>query len=135
MLIHRTELRVRYADTDQMGRVYNGKFFEYFEVGRTEMMREHNLPYKTIEANGYQMPVAEAHINYKLPALYDEVLIIETRVETLPTVKVKIDHTIISKERNEIIAEGYITLVFINMNTKRPSRPPEFFMNAIKKFY
>ncbi|MBK6913119.1 MAG: acyl-CoA thioesterase [Ignavibacteriales bacterium] len=135
MLIHRTELRVRYADTDQMGRVYNGKFFEYFEVGRTEMMREHNLPYKTIEANGYQMPVAEAHINYKSPAYYDEVLIIETRVEALPTVKVKIDHTIFSKERNEIVAEGYITLVFINMNTKRPSRPPEFFMNAIRKFY
>ncbi|MBK7379945.1 MAG: acyl-CoA thioesterase [Ignavibacteriales bacterium] len=135
MLIHRTELRVRYADTDQMGRVYNGKFFEYFEVGRTEMMREHNLPYKTIEANGYQMPVAEAHINYKSPAYYDEVLIIETRVEALPTVKVKIDHTIFSKERNEIVAEGYITLVFMNMNTKRPSRPPEFFMNAIRKFY
>lgn len=135
MLIHRTELRVRYADTDQMGRVYNGKFFEYFEVGRTEMMREHNLPYKSIEANGYQMPVAEAHINYKSPAYYDEVLIIETRVEALPTVKVKIDHTIFSKERNEIVAEGYITLVFINMNTKRPSRPPEFFMNAIRKFY
>lgn len=135
MLKHRTEVRVRYADTDQMGRVYNGKFFEYFEVGRTEMMREHNLPYKTIEANGYQMPVAEAHINYKSPAYYDEVLIIETRVETLPTVKVKIDHTIFSKERTEIIAEGYITLAFINMATKRPSRPPEFFMNAIKKFY
>lgn len=135
MLKHRTEVRVRYADTDQMGRVYNGKFFEYFEVGRTEMMREHNLTYKTIEANGYQMPVAEIHINYKSPAYYDEVLIIETRVEALPTVKVKIDHTIFSKERNEIVAEGYITLVFINMSTKRPSRPPEFFMSAIKKFY
>jgi len=57
MLIHKTNIRIRYADTDQMQYAYNGKHFEYFEVGRTEMMREQNLTYKTIEANGYMMPV------------------------------------------------------------------------------
>jgi len=60
MLEHKTEIRVRYADTDQMQFVYNGKYLEYFEVGRTEMMRENNLPYKIIEQNGYRMPVFAA---------------------------------------------------------------------------
>ena len=67
MLIHKTKIRVRYADTDQMQFAYNGKYFEYFEVGRTEMMREQNLPYKFIEENGYFMPVLTTHIDYKNP--------------------------------------------------------------------
>lgn len=57
MLKHYSYVRVRYADTDQMKYAYNGKYFEYFEVGRTEMMREVGLPYKVIEENGYFMPV------------------------------------------------------------------------------
>ena len=84
MLIHKTNIRVRYADTDQMNFAYNGKYFEYFEVGRTEMMRERNLTYKTIEESGFYMPVYSVHINYKNPAYYDELLEVETRVEKLP---------------------------------------------------
>ena len=85
MLIHKTTLRVRYADTDQMNYAYNGKYFEYFEVGRTEMMREQGLTYRTIEENGYQMPVHEAFLKFKNPAFYDELLEVETRVEKLLT--------------------------------------------------
>ncbi len=135
MLIHKTSLRVRYADTDQMHYAYNGKYFEYFEVGRTEMMREQGLTYKTIESNGYQMPVYETFIQFKNPAYYDELLEVETRVEKLPQAKVHIDHTIRSLERDIIIAEGYIELVFIKSDTKRITRAPEFFTNAIKIFF
>jgi acyl-CoA thioester hydrolase len=135
MLSHKTDIRVRYADTDQMKYVYNGKYFEYFEVGRTEMMRENGLPYSMIEKSGYQMPVREALIKFKNPAFYDELLEVETRVKNLPELKVHIDHTIRSKDRNLIIVEGYIVLVFIDMLTRKPVRPPEFFMNAIKPFF
>ncbi len=135
MLIHKTNVRVRYADTDQMKYVYNGKYFEYFEVGRTEMMREHGLPYSMIEKSGYQMPVREALLKFKNPAFYDELLEVETRVENLPELKVHIDHTIRSLDRDVIIVEGYIVLVFINMETRKPVRPPEFFYNAIKSFF
>jgi acyl-CoA thioester hydrolase len=135
MLIHKTNIRVRYADTDQMKYVYNGKYFEYFEVGRTEMMREYGLPYSMIEESGYQMPVREALLKFKNPAFYDELLEIETRVEKLPELKVHIDHTIRSLDRDVTIVEGYIVLVFINMETRKPVRPPEFFMNAIKPFF
>ena len=135
MLIHKTSLRVRYADTDQMHYAYNGKYFEYFEVGRTEMMREQGLTYKTIESNGYQMPVYEAFLQFKNPAFYDELLEVETRVEKLPNAKVHIDHTIRSLERDIIIAEGYIELVFIKSDTKKITRAPEFFIKALKKYF
>jgi acyl-CoA thioester hydrolase len=135
MLIHKTTLRVRYADTDQMHYAYNGKYFEYFEVGRTEMMREHGLTYRAIEENGYQMPVHEAFLKFKNPAYYDELLEVETRVEKLPLANVRIDHTIRSKERNLIIAEGYIELAFIIKNTKKITRAPEFFIKALKMHF
>lgn len=135
MLIHKTLVRVRYADTDQMQYAYNGKYFEYFEVGRTEMMRESGLTYKNIEAQGYQMPVYETHIKFKNPAYYDELLEIETRVEKLPIARIHIDHTIISKDQNVVVAEGYVELVFINKMTKKLSRAPEFFLNAIQSHF
>lgn len=135
MLIHKTTLRVRYADTDQMHYAYNGKYFEYFEIGRTEMMREHGLTYKNIESNGYQMPVHEVFIKFKNPAYYDELLEVETKVEKLPLANVHIDHIIRSKDRNIVIAEGYIELAFVKKDTKRISRAPDFFLNALKKHF
>jgi len=135
MLIHKTSLRIRYADTDQMQYAYNGKYFEYFEVGRTEMMREQGLTYRSIEKNGYQMPVYEAFIQFKNPAFYDELIEVETRVEKLPLAKVHIDHTITSLERNIVIAEGYIELAFIKSDTKKLTRAPEFFTDAIRKYF
>jgi acyl-CoA thioester hydrolase len=135
MLKHTTEVRIRYSETDQMHFVYNGKYFDFFEVGRAEMMRDLNLTYKEIEARGYGMPVVETFIKFKNPAYYDEVLSIETRVEKLPELKVHIDHTITCPERNKTIVEGYVDLVFLNSETKKLSRPPDFFINAIKKYF
>ena len=135
MLIHKTKIRVRYADTDQMQFAYNGKYFEYFEVGRTEMMREQNLPYKFIEENGYFMPVLTTHIDYKNPAFYDELIEVETRVEKVPELRVHIDHTVKSIERNIIICTGYVELVFLKKENRKLTRPPEFFINAIKTYF
>jgi acyl-CoA thioester hydrolase len=127
---HFTEVRVRYADTDQMRFAYNGKYFEYFEVGRTEMMREVGLPYEVIEKSGFFMPVIETKIHFYAPAFYDELLVIETRVEKLPTVKVHIDHVIKAKERNIVIE-----LAFLDAKTNRPTRAPKLFIDAVKKYY
>jgi acyl-CoA thioester hydrolase len=135
MLKHHSEVRVRYADTDQMKFAYNGKYFEYFEVGRTEMMRELGLPYHVIENSGYYMPVIETKIHFLTPAYYDELLTIETRVEKLPTVKVHIDHIVKAKERGVIICEGYVELAFLDAKTNRPTRAPKIFLNAINKYY
>jgi len=81
------------------------------------------------------MPVYEAFIQFKNPAFYDELIEVETRVEKLPLAKVHIDHTITSLERNTVIAEGYIELAFIKSDTKKLTRAPEFFTEALKKFF
>ncbi len=135
MLIHKTLLRVRYADTDQMQFAYNGKYFEYFEVGRTEMMRDNGLTYKSIEEHGYNMPVYSVHIDFKNPAFYDELLEIETKVEKRPVARVHIDHIIKSKERDVVIAEGYVELVFIEKRSKKITRAPQFFIDAVKNHF
>ncbi len=135
MLIHNTEIRVRYADTDQMQFVYNGKYFEYFEVGRTEMLREIGLPYSKIEDEGYQLPVLETYARYLSPAYYDDILIVESYVKDYPILRIHIDYKIYRKGNNLLVTEGYTEHAFIKKDTKKPSRPPELFVNTMKKFY
>ena len=135
MLIHKTTIRVRYADTDQMKFVYNGKYLEYFEVGRTEMMRELGLPYKVIEDNGYMMPLIASHVEYKKSAFYDELLEVETRVENLPVARVHLDYTIRKVETKEVVVVGYTEIVFIKSDTGKISRAPEFFLEKFRPIF
>lgn len=135
MFVLATEIRVRYADTDQMHFVYNGKYFEYFEVGRTELLRNLNLTYKEVEENGYQLPVLEANIQYFSPAHYDDVLIVETKLTEIPTLKMKIEYSIKIKDSNKKISSGYTIHVFINKETKKAVRPPKFFLDIITPFF
>jgi acyl-CoA thioester hydrolase len=135
MLINRTEIRVRYADTDQMQFVYNGKYLEYFEAGRTEMLREIGLPYNVLEKKGYQLPVLEAHIKYHRPAFYDDIIIIKSVLKEFPSLKIHIDYELIRKETNEVIAEGYTIHIFMNQKTRKPVRPPDFFLGTVKRFF
>jgi acyl-CoA thioester hydrolase len=135
MLKEKTEIRVRYADTDQMTFVYSGKYLEFFEVGRTEMLRSSGLTYNFIEKKGYQLPLLEAHVKYITPAYYDDLLIIESEVKEFPAFKIHIDYTIIRTANNQIAAEGFTEHVFIKADTKKAVRPPEFFIEKMKQFY
>jgi len=135
MNVHKTEVRSTYKDTDQMKYVYHGKYVEFFEVARTEMLRDNGLTYKEIEAMGFMMPVHEVFVKYKSPAFYDEVLVIESVVNKIPTAKIHIDHVIRSKERDVVIVEGYVELAIVDSKTMRPTRPPKVFVDLIKNFY
>jgi acyl-CoA thioester hydrolase len=135
MIINKTEIRVRYADTDQMHFVYNGKYLEYFEVGRTEMLREIGLAYSLIENKGYQLPVLETYIKFLNPAFYDDILIVESFMNEYPLFKIHIDYKIYRKENNALVAEGFTGHVFIKEYNKKPSRPPAFFIDIVKPFY
>jgi len=137
MLKHISNIRVRYADTDKMQFVYNGKYLEYFEVGRTELLRSLGLPYSVVEHHGYQLPVIEASVKYKSPAHYDDLLEIETLVRELPNPKFRIEYVIRKAESaaKEIVAEGFTDHLFIKTETKRPTRPPKFYMDIILPFY
>ena len=118
MLINKTMIRVRYADTDKMHFVYNGKYFEYFEVGRTELLRSIGLPYKEIEERGYQLPLLEAGIKYKNAGRYDDLLEIESVLKEIPQPVIHIDYVIRRDGTNEIVAEGFTDHVFIKIDSK-----------------
>ena len=135
MLTHTTTIRVRYADTDKMQFVYNGKYLEYFEVGRTEILRHVGLPYSQLENEGYQLPLIEAGLKYKTPAHYDDELNIEATIKELYSAKVRIDYNVTRKEDNALIATGFTEHMFMKEDTKRPTKPPKIYIDALKKYF
>ena len=135
MLSNTTKIRVRYADTDKMQFVYNGKYLEYFEVGRTELLRESGLPYSEIEKTGYQLPLIEAGLKYKNPAHYDDVLSIEAKLNELYSAKVHIEYIISRESDQTLIATGFTTHMFIKVDNKKPTKPPQIYIDALKKYF
>jgi acyl-CoA thioester hydrolase len=135
MISHTTEIRVRYADTDKMQFVYNGKYLEYFEVGRTELLRSLDLPYSEVEKTGYQLPLLEAGLKYLQPASYDDLLLITATVKELYSSKVRIEYIIKRKSTNEKIAEGYTTHIFMKVETKKAVRPPKIYLETLAPFF
>lgn len=133
MIEHTTEVRVRYADTDQMKFAYYGKFFEYFEQGRSDLMRSIGFPYSAVEELGYFLPVVEAHAEYKRPARYDDLLSVKTMLRDMPVARVRIDYEVRTGDSEEPIATGYTIHSFLNAKTSRPSRAPAQFLEAIEK--
>ena len=126
-----TDIRVRYADTDKMGFVYNGKYLEYFEVGRAELMRSFGMAYTAFEKEGFFLPLIESHVNYKSPAYYDDLLQVQTTY--YPEIKATIEFNYKIYSNNILVATGYTVHSFLNGKTKRPTRPPTFFIEALKK--
>ncbi|HXG37184.1 MAG TPA: thioesterase family protein, partial [Bacteroidota bacterium] len=91
MIKQTTQIRVRYADTDQMKFVYYAKYFEYFEQGRSDLLRAIGLPYPEIEKLGIFLPVIEAFARYRKPAKYDDLLTVETIINEMPVARVRIE--------------------------------------------
>jgi acyl-CoA thioester hydrolase len=135
MISHTSEIRVRYADTDKMQFVYNGKYLEYFEVGRTELLRSLGLPYSEVEKSGYQLPLLEAGVTYKNPAKYDDILLVKATVKELYSPKVHIEYLITRKETEEIIAKGFTTHIFMNAETKKAVRPPKLYIEILAPYF
>ena len=133
MIKHATEIRVRYADTDQMRFVYYGKFFEYFEQGRSDLLRNIGLPYSHVEEMGLFLPVIEAHAEYKRPARYDDLIELVTFLRERPVARVRLDYEVRREGDSEPIATGYTIHGFINASTGRPTRAPAQFVEALEK--
>jgi len=134
MLTGETTIRVRYGETDKMGYVYYGCYPQYYEVGRTEMIRSLGITYKSLEETGIMMPVVSLNIKYHKSAFYDELLTIRTIVKERPTVKIQFFYEIYN-ENNELINEGDTTLVFVNQETRRPCKTPSILLDEIKKYF
>jgi acyl-CoA thioester hydrolase len=120
---HRTQVRVRYAETDQMGVVWHGHYIEYFEAARTETLRACGGSYRAMEESGVMMPVVEVGVQYHKPARYDDLLTVVTRIVQPPGARMRFEYTILD-EAEELVASGFTTLAFISAATRRPCRPP-----------
>ncbi len=107
-----TKVRVRYKETDQMGVAYHANYFVWFEVGRTEMLRELELPYREFEKSNLFLPVLKAYCEYKQPARYDDELTIITRLESLQNVRLIFNYEI--RREKEHLVTGYTEHAFVN---------------------
>ncbi|MDX1909611.1 MAG: thioesterase family protein [Bacteroidia bacterium] len=131
MLVKEVQLRVRYGETDQMGYVYYGKYAEYFEVGRVELIRDIGVPYTLIEERGILMPVAELQIQYKRPAHYDDLLTVRTIVRELPRSSFMTWYEVL-RARGELLVTGSVKLAFIDKTRNIPVRVPSFLLEAVE---
>ena len=127
-----TKIRVRYAETDQMGFVYYGNYAQYFEVGRVELLRSLGISYKKIEEMGFALPVINFNINYKAPALYDDEVIIKTIVKEIPTAKITFNYETFNNV-GDLLNIGEVVLVFVNRDTKKPCTVPDIIKNKFIK--
>lgn len=134
MLVTETNVRVYYEDTDKMGVVYYGVYPRYYEVGRTEMIRQLGFSYKNMEESGILLPARSLNVNYLKSAYYDDLLTIRTIVEQLPKVKFPIKTEIYNQE-GELINQGETVLAFFDANANKPCRAPKYFLEAISKYF
>ena len=134
MYINETQLRVRYAETDQMGYVYYGHYAVYFEVARVEMLRKLGFSYKVLEEEGIILPVLNYSIKYIRPAYYDDLLKIKTVIRDLPAMRIRFEYETFN-EKDELLNIAETTLVFVNRKTNRPSAPPEDLLAVLKGFF
>lgn len=128
-LRHSTPFRVRYADTDKMGIVYNGNYLAFFETGRTELMRAYDMIYVNLESQGYLLPLVEAGVKYLKTATYDDLLTIEAvlKPEYKPTLT--FEYNIFLDETT--IAKGFTKHCFADAKTLKSRKPPAIFWDAI----
>jgi len=132
MLTHKTTIRVRYGDTDKMGFVYHANYFRWFEVGRSEMFRSMGIPYKSIESKGVFLPLSEMHCKFNAPSQYDDILLIETSIDTRYKAGMKFDYKIFNEDGKKRLANGYTKHACMD-NNGRVVRPPKFLMDIISK--
>lgn len=134
MFVHEEKIRVRYAETDQMGYVYYGNYAAYYEVARTEMLRKTGFSYKELEEMGVMMPVLEMNIKYSQPAKYDELLTIKVIIKEKPSVRIKFEYEVYS-EAGILLNTGNTQLVFVDMVRNRPCKAPNIFMQKMEPYF
>ncbi len=121
---HNTNIRVRYKDTDRMGVVYYGNYLTYFEVGRSEYMRELGFPYSQMEGKGFILVVTEANAKYHGNVGYDSLVTVKTAITELKRITVRFDYQIRSEE-NILLVTGHTVHACLNSSLKPIRMPPE----------
>ena len=134
MYSHAIKIRVRYGETDKMGYVYYGNYPEYYEVGRTELLRSLGFTYRQLEDLGILMPIVEMNIQYFRPSFYDDEITIKSVINEEPRSRVNFEYEI-RNEEGVLLNKGNTVLGFINAETRRPVRPPKVIIDCFKPYF
>ena len=135
MFTSETQIRVRYAETDQMNVVYYGNYAQYFEVGRAESIRHLGFTYKDMEAMGVIMPVVEMHCRYLRPAHYDDLLTIKTTLRHLPTDHKIEFHQEVFNEAGKLLTAGRVALFFVKAGSMEKTTMPELLYKKLASYF
>jgi acyl-CoA thioester hydrolase len=130
-----TQIRIHYALTDQMGVVYHGHYAQFYEIGRTEAIRELGYSYKDIEAMGIIMPVVDIHSRFLRPAKYDDLIIVKTTLREIPTHHKIIFHSEIYNQKDELLNTGDVTLYFMHAASMKRCEMPDEIIEKLKKYF
>lgn len=135
MFTTQSKVRVRYAETDQMGVVYHSHYFQYFEVARAEAIRELGFTYADMERTGVIMPVIEVQCRYLRPALYDDLLTVKVILKELP-LHHKIEfHQEVYNEKAELLVTGRVVLYFMEAKSMKRTTMPEKLQEKLQPFF
>lgn len=117
MHTHDTILRTRYGETDQMGIIYHPNYYIYFEMGRTEFLREAaGMSYKEMEEAGVMLPLSETHCKYRIPAVYDDELVVRTSIKEITVARITFTYKLLRNADGVILAEGETMHAFTNLH-------------------
>jgi len=129
-----TNIRVRYAETDQMGFVYYGNYATYYEVTRVEALRALGISYKVLEENGVLMPVLENWSKYIRPAKYDDLLTIKLFLKEIPAMRITFEYEVFNEDK-KLINLGSTTLVFLERASGKPIQVPGIVQDVLKPYF
>jgi acyl-CoA thioester hydrolase len=132
MIVSRSTVHVRYAETDMMGVVYHGNYLAWFEVGRTHLLKEQGIVYRDLEAQGYLLPVIEVGAKYLRPARYDDEITVITTLAERPLLRIRLDYEV--KRGDELLVTGFTVHSFINAKGE-PVRPPPVFAEKMRELF
>lgn len=131
MIEHSTTVRVRYRDTDKMGVVYHSVYLEFFETGRTEMLRDLGLSNAELESRGVMLPLVEYSARLRRPARYDDLLNVESTLRLPVAARMTIDYRVLCGD--ELLVSGQTVHAFTTVDGMKPIRPPREFLEMVEK--
>lgn len=131
MKSHITYVKVRYAETDQMGVVHHGNYADYLEIARLDWLAELGVSYKTMEEEGIMLPVYELHFKFLQSALFDDTIKIVTKLKKIPSVKIEFDYEIYN-QREQLLTKASTVLVFMDVQSRKPIRCPEYILKKLQ---
>ena len=127
------KIKVRYCETDQMGLVHHGSYINYFEEARISWISNLGFSYSKMEKSGIILPVSKLNVSYLKPSYFDDELFVNVELAELPTSRLIFNYTI--KNNDEVVVTGSTVLAFLNKETKKPARCPDYMLEKVAPLF